>query len=248
MPVIEGIVVAEDTAETVLDAFREHEKAAAERAQAKFEERNLKRWKKLIEGIFVRERLQTDYKPAKTPAKKAKKATAAAPAVEEQPNELRAVADDEEDLDAPVASTSKPKPVKKAAKVVPNAALPRSAAEIARAADAEMAKRARRRFGGAAAALSDSEEDEAKDDEEAPYVPTAGPSTRAAASNGRTTRRSAAAIVADTESADSSAGPALRKRSTAAAQAVREALQGDDGSDAGDSSDARAFEYEDGSD
>ena len=241
MPVIEGVVVAEETADAVLEAFHEHEKAAAEKAQAKFEERNLKRWKKLIEGIFVRERLQTDYKPAKTPAKKSKKA-ATAETVEERPNELRAVAaEDEEDLN-PVASTSKVKAAPRAAKIVPNAALPRSAAELARAADAEVSKRARRRFGGAAAALSDSEDEEEEEDAE-PYVPEAGPSkpkTRAAAT-GRTTRRSA---VVDS---DSDAGPSLRKRSTAAAQAVREALQGED-SDGGDSSDARAFEYEDGSD
>lgn len=61
IPVIEGIVVAQENAEMVLDAFWEHEKDRVARADTKREEAVLKRWKKLLIGLRTRHRLRSDY-------------------------------------------------------------------------------------------------------------------------------------------------------------------------------------------
>jgi xeroderma pigmentosum group C-complementing protein len=59
--VITGIVVAEEQVEGVMAAFKESAAAAEEREKRKREERALKRWAKLINGLRVRERLREAY-------------------------------------------------------------------------------------------------------------------------------------------------------------------------------------------
>ncbi|KAM0789840.1 hypothetical protein ACM66B_006687 [Microbotryomycetes sp. NB124-2] len=61
-PVITGIVVASDQAELLLDAIAESEHAAEQRDFAKLQERCLKRWKKLILGLRIRQRVQASYR------------------------------------------------------------------------------------------------------------------------------------------------------------------------------------------
>ncbi|KAK4051528.1 hypothetical protein OIV83_002668 [Microbotryomycetes sp. JL201] len=61
-PVITGIVVASDQAELLLDAIAESEHAAEEREFAKLQERCLKRWRKLILGLRIRQRVQASYR------------------------------------------------------------------------------------------------------------------------------------------------------------------------------------------
>ncbi|EIW67502.1 hypothetical protein TREMEDRAFT_33288, partial [Tremella mesenterica DSM 1558] len=61
IPVITGIVVAEDMESIVLEAYWESEAAAMERSRVKAEDRALKRWKKLINGLRVKRRLQEEY-------------------------------------------------------------------------------------------------------------------------------------------------------------------------------------------
>ncbi|KLT44519.1 Rad4-domain-containing protein, partial [Cutaneotrichosporon oleaginosum] len=60
-PVLTGIVVAAEKEEEVLAAYWESNAAAEERERTKREERALKRWVKLINGIRVRLRLRAEY-------------------------------------------------------------------------------------------------------------------------------------------------------------------------------------------
>lgn len=60
-PVLTGIVVAAEKEDEVLSAYWESNAAAEERERAKREERALKRWVKLINGIRVRLRLRAEY-------------------------------------------------------------------------------------------------------------------------------------------------------------------------------------------
>ncbi|WWC88411.1 uncharacterized protein L201_003322 [Kwoniella dendrophila CBS 6074] len=61
IPVINGIVVAKDMEEMVMDAYAESAAAAEEKERMKKEEKALKRWAKLINGLRVRLRLQAEY-------------------------------------------------------------------------------------------------------------------------------------------------------------------------------------------
>lgn len=56
-----GIVVAAEKEEEVLAAYWESNAAAEERERAKREERALKRWAKLINGLRIRRRLRAEY-------------------------------------------------------------------------------------------------------------------------------------------------------------------------------------------
>lgn len=60
-PVVTGIVVAAEKEEEVLAAYWESNAAAEERERAKREERALKRWAKLINGLRIRRRLRAEY-------------------------------------------------------------------------------------------------------------------------------------------------------------------------------------------
>jgi xeroderma pigmentosum group C-complementing protein len=61
IPVITGIVVATDQKDLVMDAYEESAQAAQERERIKKEEKALKRWVKLMNGLRVRRRLQAEY-------------------------------------------------------------------------------------------------------------------------------------------------------------------------------------------
>ncbi|WVF68799.1 hypothetical protein IAT40_003571 [Kwoniella sp. CBS 6097] len=61
IPVINGIVVAAENETMVMDAYAESAAAAEEKERLKKEERALKRWAKLINGLRVRLRLQAEY-------------------------------------------------------------------------------------------------------------------------------------------------------------------------------------------
>ncbi|KAF9066475.1 hypothetical protein BDP27DRAFT_1423852 [Rhodocollybia butyracea] len=60
-PVLEGIVVATENEEVILEAFWESEREASEKARRKKEERVLKQWTRLVHGLRIRQRLQAQY-------------------------------------------------------------------------------------------------------------------------------------------------------------------------------------------
>ncbi|WVR06564.1 hypothetical protein IAU60_003595 [Kwoniella sp. DSM 27419] len=61
IPVITGIVVAAENETLVMEAYAESAAAAEEKERMKKEERAIKRWAKLINGLRVRLRLQAEY-------------------------------------------------------------------------------------------------------------------------------------------------------------------------------------------
>ncbi|OXG22454.1 xeroderma pigmentosum group C-complementing protein [Cryptococcus neoformans Tu259-1] len=61
VPIIKGIVVATEKEQEVLDAYEESTIAAEERERMKREDRALKRWAKLVNGLRLRLRLQQEY-------------------------------------------------------------------------------------------------------------------------------------------------------------------------------------------
>ncbi|KAF7348229.1 hypothetical protein MSAN_01776500 [Mycena sanguinolenta] len=61
-PVMQGIVIAAENEEAVLEAYWEAQNDAAEKAQAKKREQVLKRWTRLIHGLRIRHSLQEEYK------------------------------------------------------------------------------------------------------------------------------------------------------------------------------------------
>lgn len=61
IPVVTGIVVAKDKEEEVLEEYWKSEAAAEERDKARREQRAIKRWIKLVNGLRVRLRLQAEY-------------------------------------------------------------------------------------------------------------------------------------------------------------------------------------------
>ncbi|KAI9620180.1 hypothetical protein H4Q26_013747 [Puccinia striiformis f. sp. tritici PST-130] len=65
-PLIDGIIVPELEAEFVLDAYWTSAEAQEVKELEKLEERCLKRWKKLIIGLRIRQRLQQEYGPQGT--------------------------------------------------------------------------------------------------------------------------------------------------------------------------------------
>ncbi|KAG6812304.1 hypothetical protein H0H92_003477 [Tricholoma furcatifolium] len=60
-PVIEGVVVAQENEPALLEAYWEAEQDAEDKARAKREDRVLKQWTRLIEGLRIRKRLQNQY-------------------------------------------------------------------------------------------------------------------------------------------------------------------------------------------
>ncbi|WVQ73331.1 hypothetical protein IAR50_002899 [Cryptococcus sp. DSM 104548] len=61
VPTLSGIVVAAENKQLVLEAYEESTAAAEERERVKREERALKRWVKLVNGLRVRLRLREEY-------------------------------------------------------------------------------------------------------------------------------------------------------------------------------------------
>ncbi|KAG7445688.1 Rad4-domain-containing protein [Guyanagaster necrorhizus] len=60
-PVLEGVVVAVENEQVLLDAYWETEQDAQEKARVKREEKAIKRWTRLIHGLRIRQRLQEQY-------------------------------------------------------------------------------------------------------------------------------------------------------------------------------------------
>jgi len=60
-PVTDGFVVCTEHVETLKAAWRENQIYAAEKAKKKLEEKIYSNWKKLIRGLFARERVQKRY-------------------------------------------------------------------------------------------------------------------------------------------------------------------------------------------
>ncbi|KAF9021485.1 Rad4-domain-containing protein [Hymenopellis radicata] len=60
-PVIEGIVIATENEQLLLDAYWESEQDAQKKAQIKRRERAIKQWTRLIHGLRIRQRLQAQY-------------------------------------------------------------------------------------------------------------------------------------------------------------------------------------------
>ncbi|KAL1667499.1 hypothetical protein GGF50DRAFT_124822 [Schizophyllum commune] len=61
VPVIQGVVVAVENEQALLEAYWEAEQDAAEKARVKREERVLKLWTRLVQGLTIRARLQEQY-------------------------------------------------------------------------------------------------------------------------------------------------------------------------------------------
>jgi xeroderma pigmentosum group C-complementing protein len=59
--VVEGIVVAAENEEMVLDAWREDEQIRVEKEAAKKEKEVLARWKKFLVGLRIRQRINQVY-------------------------------------------------------------------------------------------------------------------------------------------------------------------------------------------
>ena len=61
VPVITGVVVAEENEDMVIDAWREEERIKREKEDKKREEKCLKLWKKFFRGLKVRDRIGREY-------------------------------------------------------------------------------------------------------------------------------------------------------------------------------------------
>jgi xeroderma pigmentosum group C-complementing protein len=66
IPVVEGIVVAAENGEIVLDAWREEEEIRFEKEAAKKEKEILARWKRFLVGLRIRQRINQVYGTAAT--------------------------------------------------------------------------------------------------------------------------------------------------------------------------------------
>jgi xeroderma pigmentosum group C-complementing protein len=60
-PVIDGIVVAQENEEVLMEAWRQEEQMAIEREIKKREARALERWRKIVRGVLIRETVQRTY-------------------------------------------------------------------------------------------------------------------------------------------------------------------------------------------
>jgi len=63
LPVITGVVVAEENEEALLEAYWESVAESEEKEKAKRRERVLMRWTRLVQGLRIRQRLQEQYAP-----------------------------------------------------------------------------------------------------------------------------------------------------------------------------------------
>ncbi|KIO32977.1 hypothetical protein M407DRAFT_18133 [Tulasnella calospora MUT 4182] len=61
LPILTGIVVAEEESEALLEAYWTSEHAAEEKERQKKQERVFKRWQKLVRGLRIRQRLLKEY-------------------------------------------------------------------------------------------------------------------------------------------------------------------------------------------
>ena len=61
IPVVEGVVIAAENAEMVLDAWRAEEAMRVEREATKKQNEVLGRWKKFLVGLRIRQRINNVY-------------------------------------------------------------------------------------------------------------------------------------------------------------------------------------------
>ncbi|KAF9493604.1 Rad4-domain-containing protein [Pleurotus eryngii] len=61
LPVVEGVVIAVENEDVLLETYWEAEKEAEEKSHKQREERVVKRWKRLIQALQIRQRLQNQY-------------------------------------------------------------------------------------------------------------------------------------------------------------------------------------------
>ncbi|MBW0486928.1 hypothetical protein O181_026643 [Austropuccinia psidii MF-1] len=87
-PMIEGIIVPELEAEFVLDAYWTSEEALEEKELQKLQERCLKRWKKLIVGLRIKQRLRDEYQRQTASAQKPTDGMSELRNVEPEPAEI----------------------------------------------------------------------------------------------------------------------------------------------------------------
>jgi len=60
-PVFDGYVVCEEFADLVIDAWHQDQKEREERAEEKREKKILDNWRRLVKGLFIREKIQAKY-------------------------------------------------------------------------------------------------------------------------------------------------------------------------------------------
>jgi len=60
-PVFDGYVVCEEYADLVVDAWNQDQKDREEKAEEKREKRIVDNWRRLVKGLFIRERIQSKY-------------------------------------------------------------------------------------------------------------------------------------------------------------------------------------------
>ncbi|KAI7891812.1 uncharacterized protein EV154DRAFT_419888 [Mucor mucedo] len=61
VPVMDGIVIAQENKQILLEAWEEYEQTEARKAIAKQEKETLLRWRKLIKGLIIKARVDTEY-------------------------------------------------------------------------------------------------------------------------------------------------------------------------------------------
>ncbi|KDR82961.1 hypothetical protein GALMADRAFT_238668 [Galerina marginata CBS 339.88] len=88
-PIVEGVVVAAQNEATILEAYWEAERETEEKARIKREERVLKQWTRLVQGLRIRQRLQEKYstKPGDEREERSHKAKLSRPDNETEPVE-----------------------------------------------------------------------------------------------------------------------------------------------------------------
>ena len=60
-PVYDGVVVCQENAEALMDAWNQEQEVQAKRAEEKREKRVLDNWKKLVKGLIIKQRIKSKY-------------------------------------------------------------------------------------------------------------------------------------------------------------------------------------------
>lgn len=97
VPVVSGIVAAEEHRDMLLEAYYAQETVAVEKEMAKRRERALKKWKKLIVGLRVRSRIQGEYRKNENASTSPEKGKSKAE-LEEGKSQFQLAAEEEEEL------------------------------------------------------------------------------------------------------------------------------------------------------
>ena len=60
-PVYDGVVVCQENADALMDAWNQEQEIQAKRAEEKREKRVLDNWKKLVRGLIIKQRIKSKY-------------------------------------------------------------------------------------------------------------------------------------------------------------------------------------------